>query len=418
MDATWETRARRCRAAVGAFLHRRETECRSGGFAARGDALIAVADVQARRQVLLAQYLGTLFGDLGADARAALANHVQWTEIAAGEVLMRQGLPGDAAYLSVSGRLRVYLEGDDGARRAVRELGRGELIGEISLVSGEPRSATVVAIRDSVLARLDRARFDELLARSPQASMAVMRTIIARLQTQHERRPVPLPVTVALLPASAGVDLPALAQRLAGELARHGRVRVVDAAAIDQLLGEAGANPAGQDDRRIALALDAVEAEHDFVLLVAEDSPSPWTRRCVHLGDELLLLADAAQPPALHPVEQALLAEGAGRESAQTLVLLHAAEHAVPRGARAWVARRPVAGHVNLRPELPRDMARLARLLSRTAVGLVLAGGGARGFAHLGVWRALRARGVPIDCVAGTSIGAVMGALIAADAGE
>jgi NTE family protein len=87
----------------------------------------------------------------------------------------------------------------------------------------------------------------------------------------------------------------------------------------------------------------------------------------------------------------------------------------VPRGAREWLARRPVTGHVNLRPALDRDMARLARLLSRNAVGLVFAGGGARGFAHLGVWRALKESGIEVDVVGGTSIGAIMAALVASD---
>jgi NTE family protein len=64
---------------------------------------------------------------------------------------------------------------------------------------------------------------------------------------------------------------------------------------------------------------------------------------------------------------------------------------------------------------LERDVARMARLLARKAVGLVFAGGGARGFAHLGVWRALKEHGVEIDCVGGTSIGAVLAALVAAD---
>ena len=60
-------------------------------------------------------------------------------------------------------------------------------------------------------------------------------------------------------------------------------------------------------------------------------------------------------------------------------------------------------------------MARLARIQSRTAVGLVLAGGGARGFAHLGIYRALQEEGVEIDCVGGTSIGSVMAAYVASD---
>ena len=85
-----------------------------------------------------------------------------------------------------------------------------------------------------------------------------------------------------------------------------------------------------------------------------------------------------------------------------------------PRGTREWLARRPVTEHVHIRPELERDMARLARIESRSAVGLVLAGGGARGFAHLGVYKALQEQGLEIDFVGGTSIGAVMAALVAA----
>jgi NTE family protein len=63
----------------------------------------------------------------------------------------------------------------------------------------------------------------------------------------------------------------------------------------------------------------------------------------------------------------------------------------------------------------PLDGARLARLLSRTATGLVMAGGGARGLAHLGVFRALQEQGIEIDAVGGTSIGAVMATYVASD---
>jgi NTE family protein len=169
-------------------------------------------------------------------------------------------------------------------------------------------------------------------------------------------------------------------------------------------------------DHRISLALDGLEAEHDFVLLLADPAPGPWTQRCIRNGDELLLVADAAQPPVVHAIEDSCLTGRPARsEAAEILVLLHPQERVIPRGTREWLARRPVTGHVNIRPALERDLARLARLLSRNAVGLVLAGGGARGFAHLGVWRALRERGIEIDVVGGTSIGAAMAALVAAD---
>lgn len=67
----------------------------------------------------------------------------------------------------------------------------------------------------------------------------------------------------------------------------------------------------------------------------------------------------------------------------------------------------------HLRGDHPEDVARLARMVTGTACGVVLGGGGPRGFAHLGALRALEEAGVPIDVVGGTSIGAVMGALCA-----
>jgi NTE family protein len=192
----------------------------------------------------------------------------------------------------------------------------------------------------------------------------------------------------------------------------------VSAATLDGTLDDSGISVRedADADHRISMALDALEAQHDFVLLIGDATPSAWTRRCIRNSDEMLLIADATQAPAVHAIEVACLGGRPARsEAAEVLVLLHPADAVTPRGARAWLTRRPVTGHVNLRLGLERDMARLARLLSRTAVGLVLAGGGARGFAHLGIWRALHERGVEIDVVGGTSIGAIMAALIAFD---
>lgn len=369
---------------------------------------------------LLVRHLTALLGEIDADTMALLRQQLEWVELGAGQTLMSQGEPGDAMYLSLSGRLRAYVRDEDGSERMVREMARGQVIGEMSLYTDAPRSATVVAIRDTMLARLDKARFGELLARSAPVSIALTRQIIQRLLSVQARSELARPVTMSLLPITAGVQLNDVAARLSEQLQRIGSACVVDADHLDQALGEPGlARSTAQDplaNRRIAAYLDALEAGHDFVLLAADETPSAWTERCSRRGDELLLLADATQPPAVHEIEQRFLQQRGGRsEAAEILVLLHPADLHCPRGTQAWLARRPVTDHIHIRPTLERDMARLARLQSRTATGLVLAGGGARGCAHLGVVRALRERGVEIDHVGGTSIGAVMAALVASD---
>ncbi|HSO43939.1 MAG TPA: patatin-like phospholipase family protein, partial [Rhodoferax sp.] len=169
-------------------------------------------------------------------------------------------------------------------------------------------------------------------------------------------------------------------------------------------------------NRRIAAYLDQLELTHDFVLLVGDADASAWTQRCSHHSDEILLLADASQPAVLHETESACLMQRSGQSgAAQILVLMHEADMRCPSGTGKWLARRPVTDHVHVRPLLDSDMARLARIQSRTAVGLVLAGGGAKGLAHLGLYQALQERGLVVDFVGGTSIGSIMAAMVASD---
>lgn len=369
---------------------------------------------------LLTRHLTALLGELDPPTLDLLRSHLTWVEIAAGETLMSQGDPGDAMYLSISGRLRVYVTDEAGVEHLVREMARGQVIGEMSLYTDEPRSATVVAIRDSVLVRLAKAEFGALLASSAQVSIALTRQIIKRLQTTQSRVELARPVAIGLVPITSGVQPADFSRRLAAELERIGRVCIVDGARIDRELRQPGLAQRDTGDaeanRRIALYLDAVEAAHDYVLLVADDHASEWTRRCSRRSDEILLLADALQPRVLHDIEVKFLAQRTGRtEATEILVLLHAADVKCPAGTRQWLARRPVTDHIHIRPALDRDMARLARVQSRNAVGLVLAGGGARGCAHLGLYRALRDRGIEVDYVGGTSIGSVMAAMVASD---
>lgn len=369
---------------------------------------------------LLSQHLRRILPDVEPPVLASLRERLEWVEIAGGQTLMKQGDPGDSMFLAISGRLRAYVRDADGTERMVREMGRGHTIGEMSLFTGEPRAATVVAIRDSVLVRLGKPEFDRILASSAQLSIALTRQVIGHLRDAKPRPDFVQPVMIGVVPVTAGVDPGAFAERLAVHLRRHGRVRVLDAAAVDRELGEAGLAQRGDGDagagRRVALLLEEIEAGHDFVLLVGDDRPTPWTQRCGGHCDELLLLADTDEPPALHAIEKECLDRRSERtEAAEILVLLHREGAKSPSGTRAWLDRRAVSLHVHVRPARQPDMARLARIVSRNAVGLVFAGGGARGFAHLGIYRALTEHGIEVDYVGGTSIGATMAACVAFD---
>ena len=360
---------------------------------------------------LLQRHLRTFLGDIEPAALDELRACLEWMTVPTGVSLMNEAEQGDAMYLVLSGRLRAYVKDDEGRPQAVREMGRGQIVGEMSVITGEPRRATVVTLRECVLVRLAKADFDRLLATSPRLSVVMTRQIIEHLRSRQERFRAARPVTIALVPVSAGVDVRAFAQSLAQHLARVGRVAVVDAPAVG-----AGMADDAEASARVATRMNEIESANEFVLLAGDDAPTSWTARCCEGADEILLLADAAQPPVLHATETEYLMRRDGRtESAEILVLLHPPQTRSPRGTRAWLARRPVTDHVHVRPQVAGDMARLARIESHTAVGLVFAGGGARGLAHIGVYRALAERGIDIDYVGGTSIGALMAVLVASN---
>ncbi len=177
----------------------------------------------AHQEQLLQRLLQACFGDLDEHTLALLTAQLEWVELAGGQTTIEQGEPGDSMYVSVCGRLRAYLRDDLGRQRMVREMSRGQIIGEMSLITGEPRLASVVAIRESVLVWLSKDAFDSLIAHHPGISAALTRQLIRRLLKEPRVLLLERPFTMGLLPVSEGFDMAAFCARL-------GRRRVVDAA--------------------------------------------------------------------------------------------------------------------------------------------------------------------------------------------
>ncbi len=358
--------------------------------------------------------IAILEGMLGSESELVvdvLLPKLSWRHLLAGDILFRQGDSGDELYLVVSGRLRATVAGPGGEAATVGEIMRGESVGEMALLTGEARSASIVAIRDSLLACLSRAAYEDIVRLHPHLAMSLTRLIIERLKIAiSPRTNVARPVNICLLAISDGIDAVTLGHALARKLSYGNRVLVV---ARDMAEGDRGLS--AEQYQQLTRWLDEVESNHEFLIFVAEPRPSDWTRRCLRAADQVVLLANADRPVAPHPVEACLEPAADGAAARRTLVLLHEENERMPKGTREWLARHPVEAHLHIRPTLDRDIARLARTLSGTAIGLVLSGGGARGFAHLGVLKALDEFGAQVDEIGGASIGAVMGAYCAFD---
>lgn len=383
-------------------------------FAERINAL-----VQARLQRLqLASFVSGLFGPLRRDVLDEIEREVEWVSLPTGAVLFRQGDdPADGVYIVVGGRVRVVVEGDDGAERDIAEIGRGESIGEMALLGDGLRSATVYAVRDSELARLSREAFERLMARYPRAMFQIARILVSRLQSATHGPPRRLSRSFAIVPASEDVSLTAFAEELSLALGDIEESLWIDAERVGAALGRRDAAQLADGDPgciRLTQWLLEQETAHPVLVYVADREWSAWTRRAVRHADHVLYVGDARADPEPGALERRVEAQWeAGRVPRRSLVLLQAGGGRAFSGTSAWLADRDVDGFFHARPGARDDFRRLARLLTGRAVGLVLGGGGARGCAHIGVLMAMQELGIPVDAIGGTSMGALVAGLYA-----
>ncbi|HEX8967420.1 MAG TPA: patatin-like phospholipase family protein, partial [Chloroflexota bacterium] len=313
-----------------------------------------------------------------------------------GETLMRQGEASDDFYVVLSGRLAAAARATtDADERIIRELVRGTSIGEMAALTGEARSARVFALRDSHLLRVPRTAFDGVVARFPEVLRGIILTLVTRAREGDRGAHRPTTRTLAVLPLNRETPTASFIDGLIAALARHGSTRAVNAA-------DAEACRWGD----VEGWLNGLEETHRFVVYQGEPSPSAWTARCIRQADRILLLAGAAANTRPGPVEHLLGSDVIGTRE---LVLLHT-RGAVASNTSDWLAGRQVVAHHHVRLGNGADMDRLARRLVGRAIGVVLGGGGARGFAHIGALRALHEAGVPTDAVGGASAGAIIAA--------
>ncbi|CEP21454.1 K07001 [Cyberlindnera jadinii] len=393
---------------------------------------------------------------------ARLDSALEWIQLDGGETLFKQGTSANGIYIILSGRFRSINE-DPFTKEItmMREYSKGESFGEVEVLTAAKRSSTFVAVRESEAARIPRTLFEILCLENPSIMIKVSRIVAHTVKEEAHRVDSMFQrtlKTITILPKTQGIPVTEFASKLIQSLKNIGvSVIGLDQSSTLNYLGKYAFDKLST--LRQSGFFSDLEERYEIVVYIADTSVnSSWTSTCIQQGDCILLLADALSDPAVGEYERLLLKT---RTMAHTeLVLLHPEKFVAPGLTAKWLKSRiwvhshhhiqlthknlAVGTHNdhmtfadNIRStvetftskymninhkkfytsSLPHknDFMRLARLLSGQAVGLVLGGGGARGFSHLGVLRALQENGIPIDIIGGTSIGAFIGGLYAKD---
>jgi NTE family protein len=360
----------------------------------------------------------------------ALATSVS---LATQEWLFREGNSADGVYVVRVGHLEVVSEQDQPQR--INTLTRGAVLGELALLSGSERSASVRALRDSELLRIDRDSFESLLRREPELALSLTRVLSTQLQASRAipvtRRP--RPVTIAL--RAVGPDVPVLdiADELSRAMCAWGSVAVLHpdpqrhAPGDSRGDGHEGAQHSGDVDATRAEAIarfgplvERCELDHDQVIMVCGGGAhtSAWDEFCTARADRVLVLVSGQddRPPA--PSDGREDTPSDGNDWSTSLRGADLVGYDLKPGSgnlAGWIDALAPASVFAIRAGENRreDCARMARRMARRSVGVVLAGGGARAFAHLGALEVLLDAGMPVDRVAGVSMGSFIGGLLA-----
>jgi hypothetical protein len=356
----------------------------------------------------------TLFHLLSEDEWESLRAKMELRTFVPGQVLVQQGTIEPDFHVIVEGVALVIATNNHGERRELGRLGFGECIGEMSLLTGDPASADVIAATPVQAYAVTPARLATLGDLRPRLIEALSAALAGRLKHANERL-LALHVARTHVVCCDPEDVAALAQ-LPGAMAdtTGGRVMVLVA-------GEAtieASKRARLDPENVTVRLvgDAETAELPALL-----------HRMAHEFDEIVLLgAEEAfhqiAPDAASVLHIAREVDGAyvrSRHASGGQLIVVGRERWTQPALRRLTARleRPVVAI--LPPESTSSRARtpiskLARVLTHRQVGVALGAGAAKGLAHLGVLRAFDELRIPIDVISGCSIGSPIAAGIAA----
>ncbi|MCQ8105211.1 patatin-like phospholipase domain-containing protein [Methylomonas sp. SURF-2] len=364
-------------------------------------------------QTMLALRLSTLFIGLNEEIVRELINQLIIKPIPANTLLLKQYDPAEDMCIVINGQFQISRENAAGQNDILALIGRGETVGEIGLMSGCKRSASVVAMRDSTVAYLNRNAFEHLLKQHPlEINQTFVRSLIKHLD-KNSRVKTNTANTFALISLSPRLDTFGFCQALLDGLQNHGLASILTSTIVDQAFMHSGAAQcdfSNLDNASLVQWLSEQELVHEHIVYLADPKLNQWTRRCLRQADQVLFLVDARDRPDITAFEAQIRNELNGCSVKRSLILLHPGATQTPLATSSWLKSRALDAHYHVRQSLQSDFDRLARFLTGNALGLVLGGGGARGFGHIGVLRALKELGIAVDMVGGNSMGAVLAA--------
>ncbi|KAK3724157.1 phosphatidylcholine and lysophosphatidylcholine phospholipase [Vermiconidia calcicola] len=285
---------------------------------------------------------------------------LEWLQVNSGQVLYHQKDESDAIYIVLNGRLRAIQESADGKMKVIGEYGQGDSVGELEVLTESTRPGTLVAIRDTELAKFPKTLFNSLAQDHPGITIKVSKIIASRMRALIENplndaatSDSKLAVsrsqatsnfnlrTVAIVPTTAGVPVVDFSNKIQNALHQIGTPNGVTSLNQASILNHLGRHAFSRMGKlKLSQYLADLEEKYGLVLYVADTSvKSPWTETCISQADCILLVGLAEGSPGIGEYERFLLTTKT--TARKELVLLHAERYSPPGLTRSWLRNRP-----------------------------------------------------------------------------
>lgn len=336
-----------------------------------------------------------LFEGIDPNRLDQLLEDAVWFSLPGGWSLFNAGDEPDALYFVVAGTLIVTRFGTQGDTDIVGYVKAGEPVGEIALLLGTRHSASAYALRDTELIRIEKAVFDRLWTEFPTLARSMSRQMVVRAREEGGQLRASRPKVFTMIGTSPSIEVSFYGRQLQDRLRAMGlRCQMF----------------AGGDEMAISSQFEQAERDNDVILLLTRLENSAWFRLSLRQADRIFVLARSDARPSVPMPLLPSQTENSRRFGLVDLILLELGAH---RSTPTMDWANAVGANRIFHWKTPSDADRLSRVICGRSIGLVLSGGGARAYAHIGAIQALREFGYDFDFIGGTSMGAVVGACYA-----
>lgn len=325
-------------------------------------------------------------------------------ELGSNETIFYQGNPSDSIYLLASGKVAAALATSTGETKTIGYIDSGEIVGEAGVLTGEPRSMTVKTIQECVLYRLLSKDFIELCHQHPKIMFAIIPPLITRTNDIfHFVSTEKLNKHIVITPANKDISLEKFAEKLQHFIANYSSITLFSD------YNSEFSHCTLETLKDIIWDIEKTKKKSHKIVYLLKSFDTPLAKIAFKKANTIYVTAYSNSIPKIdaHLAEK-IRNHGSHFKLDPNLILIHNESTVMPRNTCNWLSLQQFAMYHHIRIHVTKDYLRLIRFIRGKTTGLVLSGGGTRGWAHLGVIKALREEKIPIDMIGGTSVGALV----------